>query len=116
MDCTAKQISIARIAHQANKAYCEIMLDFSQPDWEIAPSWQQESVIRGVQFIEENPDAGDAASHESWMAQKVADGWKYGPEKNPETKEHPCMVPFGDLPAEQQKKDTLFRSIVLALL
>jgi hypothetical protein len=47
--------------------------------------------------------------------QKLADGWKYGPVKYPEKKEHPCMVPFAELPKEQQLKDALFRHIVPAL-
>lgn len=30
-------------------------------------------------------------------------------------KEHPCMVPFGNLDFHQQAKDVLFKSIVEAL-
>lgn len=30
--------------------------------------------------------------------------------------EHPCMVPFAELPKEQQAKDFLFRAVVHALL
>lgn len=39
----------------------------------------------------------------------------YGPIKDAVKKEHPCFVPFTTLPAEQQAKDALFRSIVHAL-
>jgi hypothetical protein len=49
------------------------------------------------------------------MAQKLAEGWKLGPVKNPEAKEHPCLVPFDDLPVEQKVKDYLFRGVVRAL-
>lgn len=46
---------------------------------------------------------------------EIADGWEYGPVKDPEAKEHPCLVPFSDLPREQQAKDFLFRAVVRAL-
>jgi hypothetical protein len=107
--------SIAKVCHEANRAYCATLGDHSQPSWEDAPDWQRSSALNGVQFHISNPNAGDAASHESWLGEKEAAGWKYGPVKNPETKEHPCFVPFDQLPPEQQAKDRLFRSIVHAM-
>mgnify|MGYP006297405973 FL=1 len=106
---------IARVAHEVNRAYCQALGDNSQPTWADAPQWQRDSALLGVQLHTENPDAGPQASHDSWMAQKVADGWTYGPEKRPDLKQHPCMVPFDQLPREQQAKDFIFRSVVLAL-
>lgn len=106
---------IARVAHEVNRAYCVALGDHSQPAWEDAPQWQLESAMRGVELHLTRPDAGAQASHESWMAQKAADGWVYGPEKRPEVKEHPCMVPFDQLPREQQAKDYIFRAVVHAL-
>ena len=49
------------------------------------------------------------------MAQKIEDGWTYGPEKNPDLKQHPCLVPFHELPREQQAKDYIFRAVVRVL-
>ena len=37
------------------------------------------------------------AYHEAWRKQKKKDGWKYGPERNDEKKEHPWLLPFDDL-------------------
>jgi hypothetical protein len=54
-------------------------------------------------------------SHASWSAHKLADGWNYGPLKDPKIKEHPCLVPFAELPAEQQQKDILFFNTVVGL-
>lgn len=105
---------IAATAHEANAAFCRSLGDDSQPSWADAPDWQTASAIDGVEFHIGNPDAGDAASHENWMKAKKADGWQYGETKDPEKKLHPCMVPFKDLPREQQFKDALFRSIVHA--
>lgn len=106
---------VAKICHEANKALCQTQKDHSQEPWESAPQWQQDSAINGVQFHIDNPDAGTDDSHKSWLAEKEAAGWKYGPVKDPEKKEHPCFVPYEELPAEQQAKDYLFRGIVHAL-
>lgn len=106
---------IAAVCHEANRALCTEQGDFSQPVWNDAPDWQVDSAILGVEFHVSNPEASDSASHDSWSAQKVADGWVYGEIKDPEAKTHPCLVAFEQLPPEQQVKDALFRSIVHAL-
>jgi hypothetical protein len=106
---------IARLCHEANKAYCEMLGDNSQFSWELAPKWQKESAIHGVMFHVANPDAGDDASHTNWMAEKREEGWTFGLVKNAAAKTHPCMVPFGELDPKQQYKDKLFRTIVHAL-
>lgn len=106
---------VARVAHEINKAYCESIGDNSQPSWDDAPDWQRSSAINGVLFHLEN-DAPPSASHESWLKQKEEEGWKYGPVKNPETKEHPCFVPYDQLPTEQKSKDYLFKQVVHSLM
>lgn len=105
---------IAAVCHEANRAWCEFQGDTSQVPWNEAPEWQRQSAIAGVQFVMANPDAGDSASHDSWSRQKVAEGWVFGGAKDAEAKTHPCLVPFDQLPPEQQFKDRLFRTIVLA--
>lgn len=110
-----KTEEIARVCHEVNRAYCQALGDNSQLPWESAPEWQRNSAMMGVELHLSNPDAGPQASHESWMAQKTAEGWVYGPMKDPETKQHPCMVPFAELPVDQQAKDFIFRGVVLAL-
>ncbi len=111
---------VARICHETNRAYCESIGDASQPKWEDAPAWQKSSAIKGVQFHVDQHASGVApspsASHDSWLAEKTADGWKYGPVKNPETKEHPCFVPYDELPVEQRLKDYLFGGIVASFV
>lgn len=106
---------IARVCHEVNRAYCQGIGDNSQPAWEDAPEWQRENAVKGVLLHLGNPDAGPQASHESWMAEKLAAGWKYGPVKDPANLEHPCMVAFEHLPREQQAKDYIFRGVVHAL-
>ena len=110
-----ESVKIAQVCHEVNRAYCEALGDHSQPTWEDAPQWQRDSAMNGVQLHLTRPDAGPQASHESWLAEKLASGWKWGPEKNPDEKEHPCIVPFEELPVAQQAKDYIFRAVVLTL-
>jgi hypothetical protein len=110
--------NIARIAHETNRVYCQAIGDDSQPVWDSAPEWQKASAIKGVQFHLANHRKGitpsPSASHDSWLAEKKADGWKYGKVKDPAQKTHPCFVPYEKLPLEQRMKDYLFGSIVEA--
>ena len=106
-------IHIAKVCHEANRAYCESIGDQSQLKWEFAPEWQRQSAVKGVKFHLEK-DRQPEDSHESWMREKIEDGWKYGPVKDPDKKEHPCIVEFNKLPYEQQMKDFLFAYIVKA--
>jgi hypothetical protein len=115
IDATLENIDrIARVCHEVNRAYCASLGDLSQPAWEDAPEWQRVSARMGVD-LHLSGDFGPAASHVSWMRQKLAEGWKYGPVKDVGKKEHPCMVDFNALPKEQQAKDYIFRAIVHAL-
>lgn len=106
---------IAKVAHEVNRAYCQSLGDVSQVPWNDAPEWQRTSAINGVKFHLANPDSTPAHSHESWMAEKLADGWKYGTVKDPEKKEHPCIVPYNELPAAQRAKDYIFLALVRQL-
>lgn len=106
---------IARVAHEVNRYYCQALGDMSQPVWEEAPEWQRSSAINGVHFHIMNPDASPDHSHNAWLREKEAGGWKYGPVKDPEKKEHPCFVSYEQLPVEQKAKDYLFRGVVHAL-
>lgn len=105
---------IAEICHEANRTYCKIIGDPVQPCWDESPQWQRESAINGVIQILNGYLITPGKTHESWMAHKIADGWKYGPVKDAEKKEHPCLVPYDQLPEEQRRKDYLFLSIVTA--
>ena len=106
---------IARVCHEVNKAYCEALGDNSQQAWHEAPEWQKKSAVVGVEFHLGNPEAKASHSHESWLAEKEKDGWKYGEVKDVEKKEHPCFVPFFKLPEKQKAKDFIFRQVVHSL-
>ncbi len=100
------RLACAVAAHEMNRIYCNAIGDTSQVPWDLAPEWQRTSALNGVDGV--FAGNGPGASHEGWLAEKVATGWKFGPVKDPEKKEHPCMVPFHELPFDQQQKDHIF--------
>lgn len=106
---------IAQVCHEINRSFCIAMDDFSQLPWDEAPEWQKESAINGVEFHLANPSASAAASHDSWLTEKLENGWKLGHVKDANEKTHPCILPFSQLPKEQQAKDYLFRQVVHSL-
>lgn len=106
---------VARTCHEANRIYCQSHGDLSQPTWDGAPDWQKQSAMGGVRFHMLHPNSNPADSHANWLKQKVDEGWKFGPVKDPDKKEHPCIMPYECLPLQQQYKDHLFIAIVRAL-
>jgi hypothetical protein len=107
--------TVAIVCHVANRAWCAMHGDLSQPNWLDAPQWQRDSAMDGVVHALTFPDAKPEDSHNNWLMNKKAEGWVYGPTKNTDAKTHPCIVPFDELPEWQQKKDALFLAIVRAL-
>jgi hypothetical protein len=114
-DDQLKTQRIAQVCHEAIRAFCASIGDFSLTAWTEAPEWQKLSTIDGVRFHLANPSATDAATHDNWLREKEENGWRYGPVKDETRKEHPCMVPFSQLPQDEQAKDRLFRAVVHAL-
>lgn len=108
--------TIGRVCHEANRAYCVTLGDYSVPPWDAAPDWQKDTVKLGVAFHLNNWEATPERSHESWLAEKARTGWTFGPIKDEEKKEHPCFVPYAALPVEQKMKDYIFSHIVHAYL
>lgn len=103
----------ARAAHEFNRAYCLYLGDTSQPPWDIAPKWQRESAIVGVEGV--LAGNGPEQSHECWLEGKRKAGWVHGPVKDPDKKEHPCFVAYKDLPEDQRRKDDGFVATVKAM-
>ncbi len=44
-------------------------------------------------------------AHDNWARQRLSEGWRYGPERNDARKEHPCLVPYEQLPEAEKEYD-----------
>ena len=44
-------------------------------------------------------------THEVWAAQRIKDGWIYGPKRDDASKTNPCLVPYDQLPESEKEYD-----------
>jgi hypothetical protein len=44
-------------------------------------------------------------THEVWSQRRLADGWRFGPERSDALKTHPCLVPYEALPEADKEYD-----------
>lgn len=111
----AKVDRIAQVMHEAMRAWQKANGQSPSPPWSRAPKWMKESSTASVVWRIANPTASVSAQHDQWLAQKKADGWKFGKVKDTARKTHPMMVPYSQLPEFEKRKDALVNSIVDAL-
>jgi len=44
-------------------------------------------------------------THENWARQRMAEGWRHGPQRDDSKKEHPSLVPYDALPESEKEYD-----------
>ena len=58
-------------------------------------------------------------THEVWAQERIAQGWRFGRTRNDERKEHPCLIPYEELPESEKvfDRDTAMETLkaILAL-
>lgn len=106
---------IARVVHEAVRAWAKAHDDASLPPWDKAEQWMIDSTRAAVVFRLDNPKAKASAQHDQWMAERRSAGWKHGAVKDAEKKTHPMLVPYKKLPLYERQKDALVGAVVGAL-
>lgn len=43
--------------------------------------------------------------HEEWMRRRLSEGWRLGAVRDDSLKEHPCLVPYNELPESEKEYD-----------
>ena len=43
--------------------------------------------------------------HEVWAESRISEGWQYGEDRSDALKQHPCLVPYEDLPEIEKDYD-----------
>lgn len=88
LDTSAKEGTFTKIAHDQ---YIPQPIDTS-----------------AVQLPEKLEELGELIAknvHEVWAQSRMEEGWTYGKERNDELKQHPCLIPYEDLPEEEKTCD-----------
>lgn len=44
-------------------------------------------------------------THDVWAAERIRQGWSFGPQRDDQAKQTPCLVPYRDLPEEEKVFD-----------
>jgi class 3 adenylate cyclase len=57
-----------------------------------------DDILRLAEQLAEN-------THDVWAQQRMAEGWRYGPERSDRRKEHPSLVPYERLPESEKEYD-----------
>ena len=61
-----------------------------------------------IQLPEELIALAEAISknvHEVWAQNRIKEGWTYGPVRDDEKRQTPCLVPYEELPEEEKAYD-----------
>lgn len=101
---------IAEVIHEAIRVVQRRVGEDVSPPWPEAPDWMKESTLKGIIGVFAGKSARE--SHEAWMAERESAGWTYGPVKSIADRVSPNLIPYDELPVEQQVKDHLFAAIV----
>lgn len=95
------------IARSRFLAWVCYQMGAGQP-YNIEPTQDQlDSLMNGVKFALQNPNATPESNHENWMKQKISQGWIYGEVKDMEKKTHFDLVPFDELLKVEKDKDIM---------
>ena len=54
--------------------------------------------------------------HEVWARSRMAEGWTYGPERDDAARNHPCLVPYDELPESEKEYDRATSQETLKLI
>jgi hypothetical protein len=111
-DRTAEQT--AEACHEANRIVQHLLGEDLNPEWVDAPAEMRESTLAGVEAAWAGQDAQQI--HESWCAERRANGWVHGTVKDRDAKTHPCLVEYHELPMAQRMKDVVFSAIASAAM
>lgn len=99
--------SITRAAHEVNRSWQLLRQEKVDPVWEQLSAEERQIAKTSVINIVTN-DHDAQQNHDSWVSYKKSQGWTVGSVKHAETKTHPCLVMWSQLPLDQQVKDRLW--------
>ena len=87
-------------------------IDAPRPKWpneEIHLNYRPEPIdTTGVKLSDDIVELTELLAknaHDIWARQRMAEGWRYGPERNDARKEHPSLLPYEELTESEKEYD-----------
>lgn len=111
----AQALQIARVAHEAVRAWQTANGQDAAPAWSRAPAWMKTATLEAVHANTNGDLSSPAARHRQWVDEKKKAGWKYGDRKDARRKTHPLMVAYNRLPEVEKRKDALVSAVIDSL-
>lgn len=103
----------ARVFYAASHVLQEALED-PQPPWDELPAWQQDAMIDVTRKC--MLGASPKQLHALFVQHYTARGWTYGPSKDWQTRQHPVLIPWHQLPGRHQARFKLWQAIVMTLM
>ena len=66
-------------------------------------------LIKLTEILSEN-------THKVWANARIENGWTYGPHRNDDLKETPCLVPYKQLPDSEKEYDRILSINILKVI
>lgn len=109
----------ARVAHGAERAYCEAKNLYPPEPWcRLQPNERKrliEWACCAIDILSSGKPVGVELRHEIWRNKMEADGWQPGPEMCYDERRHPNLVPFCDLLPESRAIECVLVGVVTAI-
>ncbi len=106
---------VARVTHEAVRAWQAANNQPAAPPWSRAPAWMKAATLEAVHWNTSGEPSTPASRHRQWMNEKKKAGWNYGRTKDAKKKTHPLMVAYAKLPEVERRKDALVSAVIESL-
>ena len=80
----------------------------------IVPSSQE--MERAASVMGKAVEAIAIMNHDKWAVERIAQGWRYGPQRDDQKKLHPDLVAYKHLPESEKKFDIEGAKAIVAML
>lgn len=107
-------LAIARASYNILREYAHALGEPPKPTWEeLSPAKQADIVVAVTSVVRMHVTPEE--QHARWLQKKLADGWTYGPRRDPETKQHPAVRLYAELAPEQRAKGIICRAVCYSI-
>lgn len=72
---------------------------------EAGQAWENKEQATILDAIAQNLEILAEGEHDGWADARQRHGWRIGPEKNIEAREHPLLMPYEELSEKEKNKD-----------